>query len=163
MVKGYIISLIIKNINIIKVGLIKALYIVISANLDRGLCNFRTIPWVLLIFEDTVFRYSSNINLESSVTLRCFGNDDWETLVLLNGNGGWYISFALRLKMTSWTCLVGSELKFSFYWNTQLSNIFKYLLRSFADVWVLCTTENKEVSSVNSFTLVVRPSGRSLM
>ena len=32
-------------------------------------------------------------------------DDDWETLVLLNTNGGWYISFALRLKMTSWSCL----------------------------------------------------------
>ena len=35
--------------------------------------------------------------------------------------------------------------------------ISKSLLRSFADIWVPCTTEKKEVSSANSFELVVRP------
>ena len=117
----------------------------------------------MLIFIDNIFRCSSNINLDSSITSRYFWDDDWETLVLLNTNGGWYISFASRLKMTSWACLVESVLKFIFHCKVQLFIIFKPLLRSFADVWVLYTTENKEVSSANSFTLVVRPSVRWLM
>ena len=90
-------------------------------------------------------------------------DDDWETLVLLNTNGGWYTSFASRLKMTSWACLVESVLKFVYHCKVQLFIIFKPLLRSFAGVWVSCTTGNKEVLSANSFTLVVRPSVRSLM
>ena len=132
-------------------------------DLGSRLCNFWRSPRVLLIFKDTIFRCSSNINLELSITPRCFWDNDWETLVLLNTNGGGYISFTLRLKMTSWACLVGSEIKFIFHWKTELFIIFKSLLRSFADAWVSCTTENEEVSSANSFTLVVRPSIRPLI
>ena len=55
--------------------------------------------------------------------------------------------FCFGLKMTSWACLVGSGSTFIFHWKAQLFIIFKSLLRSFADVWVSCTTENKEVSS----------------
>ena len=124
-VKGHI-RLIIKDITIIKICLTKALYIVISVDFGSRLCSFRRSSRVLLSFKDTIFRCSSNINLETSITPRCFWHYDWETLVLLNTNGRWYISFALRLKMALWACLVGSRFKFIFHWKSQLlfSNLF---------------------------------------
>ena len=161
--KGHIISLITNNITIIKIGSDKALYLVISADLGSRFCNFGRSPRILLIFKDTIFRCLSNINFESSITPKCFWDDDWETQVLLNTNGDWYISFALWLKMTIWTCLVESGMKFILRWKAQLFIISMFLLRSFADVWVTCTNDNKEVSSANSFVLVVRHSTRSLI
>ena len=99
----------------------------------------------------------------SSITYSCFWNDDWETLELLNANRGWFISFALQLKMTSLDCLIGSGLLFIFHWKVQLSIIPKYLWKFFAAVWVSCTTENKEASSSNGSGLVVTPSVKLLL
>ena len=82
---------------------------------------------------------------------RCFGEDVRVTLALLNSNGGWTVFFTLRLKMTSWACLVVSRLK------------FEVEISLNAEVWMLFITENKEVSSAKSFGLVERPSARSLM
>ena len=69
MVKGHVGNLIIKNIFIIKIRSAKSLYIVISADLGSRFCIFRRSPRVLLIFRDAIFRYSSNINLQSSITI----------------------------------------------------------------------------------------------
>ena len=69
MVKGHVGNLIIKNIFIIKIRSAKSLYIVISADLGSRFCIFRRSPRVLLIFRDTIFRYSSNTNLQSSITI----------------------------------------------------------------------------------------------
>ena len=71
--------------------------------------------------------------------------------------------------MTSWAYLVVSGLKFIFHWVAQLLIFsksllrFKSLKRLFADVWMSCITENKDVSSAKSFALDERPSVRSLM
>ena len=71
--------------------------------------------------------------------------------------------------MTSEACLVVSGLKFIFHWVAQLLIFsksllrFKSLKRLFADVWMSCITENKDVSSAKSFALDERPSVRSLM
>ena len=83
-------------------------------------------------------KYKLDVKYETQVILY----DDWETLELLSPDGGWYISFVLLIKMTSCACLVG------------LFGISKSLLRSFAGVWVSCTTGKKEVSSANSFALI---------
>ena len=71
--------------------------------------------------------------------------------------------FNLRLKMTSWACLVVSGLKFIFHWVAQLLILSKSLLRLFVEVWMSCITENKDVSSAKSFALDGRASFRSLM
>ena len=55
-----------------------------------------------------------------------------------------FFSFNLRLKMTSWVCLVVSELKTNFYCVAQLLILSKSLLRLFAEVWMLCITETKK-------------------
>ena len=94
---------------------------------------------------------------------RCFWEDVRVTLALLNSNGGWTVFFTLRLKMTSWACLVVSGLKFIFHWVAQLLILSKTLLRLFAEVWMSCITENKDVSSAKSFALDGRASFRSLM
>ena len=72
-----------------------------------------------------------------------------------------FFIFSLRLKMTSWACLVVSDLKLIFYCVAQLLILSKSLLRLFAEVWMSCKTENEEVSSAKSFALVERPSFRS--
>ena len=83
-------------------NLTKALNVVISANLGSRLCNFRRGPEVLFILKDTIFRFSSSINLESSITIRnndnqsskvkhsSFCDDDWKTLELVNTFQGRY-------------------------------------------------------------------------
>ena len=76
--------------------------------LAAGFVTFGEVQLFCLFLKIPFFRCSSNINLESSITPRCFGNDDWEALVLLNTNRGLYIYFALRLKITSRACFLGS-------------------------------------------------------
>ena len=96
----------------------------------------------------------------SSITPRCYRGTVTGTLRkrntgIINHCRGWDISFALRLKITFWACLVASGLKFTFQWKAHLFIISKSLLRSFANTWVLCSKENKEVWSANSFVFVV--------
>ena len=94
---------------------------------------------------------------------RCFGEVVRVTLALSNSNGGWTVFFNFQLKMTSWACLIVSGLKFIFHWVAQLLILSKTLLRLFAEVWMSCITENKDVSSAKSFALDGRASFRSLM
>ena len=61
--------------------------------------------------------------------------------------------FNLRLKMTSWACLVVSGLKFIFHRECQWLILSESLLRLFVEVWMSCITENKGVSSAKSFAL----------
>ena len=65
--------------------------------------------------------------------------------------------------MTSCACLVVSGLKFIYHCVAQLLILLKSLLRLFAEAWMSCITENKDVSSAKSFTLDERPSIRSLI
>ena len=48
--------------------------------------------------------------------------------------------------MTYWACLVVLWLKLIFHWVAHLVFLSISLLRLFADVWMSCITENKEVS-----------------
>ena len=53
----------------------------------------------------------------------------------------------LRLKVTSWACLLVSRLKFIFQWVADLFILPKSMLRLSAKVWMSYITENKEDSS----------------
>ena len=66
--------------------------------------------------------------------------------------------FDLPLKLTSWACLVVSGLKSIFHWVAHMLSLSKSLLRLFAEVWMSCITENKDVSSAKSFALDDSPS-----
>ena len=57
--------------------------------------------------------------------------------------------------MTSWACLAVFGLNFIFHCVAQLLILSKPLLRLFAEVWMSCRTENKEVFSAKSFAVVV--------
>ena len=67
------------------------------------------------------------------------------------------------MKITSWACLVGSELNLIFHWKPQLFIFIKSLFKSFTVEFVLWTTENREVSSANNLGFEVKPSGKSLI
>ena len=131
--------------------------------LGNRFCSLRRSSIVLLILVVTIFIWFSDVNLESSMMPRCFWYIDWVTFVLLNTKGGWGSFFVLRLKMTSWACLVGSGLKFDFHWKAQLCIISKSLLRTFAEFWLSWITENKDVSSANNLAFVESPSERSFI
>ena len=126
-------------------------------------CTSRRIPIILFVLVLIIFRWFSNVYLESSMMPSCFWYIDWITFALLNIKGGWGSFFVLRLKMTSWVCLVDSGLRFIFHWKTQLSIISKSLLRLFSEVWLSWITENKDVSSANNLAFVESPSERSLI
>ena len=98
----------------------------------------------------------------SSIIPNYFWEDVQVTLALLNSNGDENF-FNLRLKVSSWACLVVSGLKFIFHWVTHLLILSKSLLRLFAEALMSYITENKDVSSAKSFGLDERPSARSLM
>ena len=121
----------------------KSFIYLINAALGKKFCNLRRRPIVFLIFLDTIF-----------IIPKWFWEDVRVTLALLNSNGGWTF-FNLRLKMTSWACLVVFGLKFIFH--AQLLILSKFLLRLFAEVWMSCVTENKDVSSAKSFALDEMP------
>ena len=69
---------------------------------------------------------------------------------------GWESLLAFQLKITSWACLQGSGLKFIFHCCTQW-------LVSAAELSLLCSTENKEVSSVMNLVFDDNSSAKSFM
>ena len=65
--------------------------------------------------------------------------------------------------MTYWACLVVSWLKLIFHWVAHLVILSISLLRLFAEVWMPCIAENKDVSPAKSYALDERSSVRSLL
>ena len=72
-------------------------------------------------------------------------------------------NFFFFFKITLFACLVGSQLSDIFQLKVQSRIFTKSLFSLQAETLALFTTEKRELSSVNSLTLVVRPGGRSLM
>ena len=64
--------------------------------------------------------------------------------------------FVLRLKITSWACLVVPILKFAFHWVAHLFIPFKFLLKLLGEVWMSCITQSKDLPS--QIALAERPS-----
>ena len=94
---------------------------------------------------------------------RCFWYVDSVTFVLLNIKEGWGSFFILRLKMTSWACLVEPGIKFIFHWKAQLYIISRCFSRLFAEVWLSWITKNKDILSATNLALAERPSERPLI
>ena len=118
---------------------------------------------VLFILLTIVLRCSSKFSLQSKNIPRCFCNATWWTGLSLKINVEWLVFVILRENITSWACLIGSVLKLIFHWLDQLLILHKSLLSSFAEVFLLCTTEKREVSSPNNFGLEDESSDRSLI
>ena len=119
-------------------------------------------PIVLLTLFRTLLRCSSKVNLTSNVTPRCFWEEVCKTLLLLKTKDGCGSFFILRLKITSWACLLGSGLKLIFHWKAHLLIFFRSSFNSLAEAFTSWTTENNDVSSAKSFTLEDKSSAKSL-
>ena len=131
--------------------------------LANKLKTFFKSPIVLFVLLNTFFRCSSNVNLTSKITPRCVWKLTWETLLLLKSKGECVAFFNFLLNMISWAFLLRSGLKVNFHWKVQSLIFFRSLFNSIADVFISCTTENRELSSPNSLALDNKPSGKSLI
>ena len=69
----------------------------------------------------------------------------------------------LLLKMTSWACFAGSELKFIFHWKAHLFIFCRSLIRLLAVFSGVLTVENKDVLSANNLGLHWRLSNKSII
>ena len=119
--------------------------------------NFRKRPIVLLIFLVILLICSQKFNLISTVKLRCFWNKVLVNGILLNKRVGWINWFdkliddlIFPLNVTSCVCLLKSGLKIIFHWKVQLVIAFRSWLKAVTLVWMLFTTEKRDVSSVKS-------------
>ena len=88
---------------------------------------------------------------------------DWVTVLLWKLNVGWVDFGSLLEKITSWACLLGSVLKFIFYWKAQLFILFKSWFNLLADKYWSFITEKSDVSSANSLELETKLSGKSVI
>ena len=68
-----------------------------------------------------------------------------------------------REKITLFACLLGSGLNCIFHWYAQWLTFSESQLSSFADLFISCTFQKREVSSTKILHNEVIPSGRSLM
>ena len=75
----------------------------------------------------------------------------------------WGSLLTFLLKITSWTCLLGSRLKLIFHFCTLWLILAKSLSSSAAAQSILCITENNEVSSANNLALHDNSSASSFM
>ena len=62
----------------------------------------------------------------------------------------WYFEV---LKITFCACLVGSRLKYIFYWIVQALILNKSLFKFLTDLVIFSATVNEDVSSANNFGL----------
>ena len=141
----------------------KHLYIVRSAGLGKIFCNFCNSTMVLLILFDTFVKCSSNVNLLSNVSPKCFCDDAWETLSSLKRKGGWQAFFSVLEKNPSWACLLGLGLKLILHWKFHCFILERSLLSSKVVITESLITEKREVSSAKSLVLEDKPSAKSLI
>ena len=135
-----------------------------KACLGNELESFQKSPMDLFILLKSIFRCPSNVNLTSKTTRRCFGELIWETLLLLKSKERCVAFFSFLVNIISWASLLRSGLKVILYWKTQsLIFFFRSLFNSIADGFILCTTENGEVSSAKSLAFDGKSSDKSLI
>ena len=135
----------------------------IKACLGNKLESFGKSPIVLFVVLNTLFRCSSNVNLMSKITPRCPFELTTETLLMLKNKGGCASFFNFLLNIISWACLLRSRLKVVFHRKTESLIFFRSLLNSIADVFISCTTKNREESSANNLAFDNKPFDKSFM
>ena len=99
----------------------------------------------------------------SSCITRLFWERTCSTRVRLKYIESWLKFWHFLKKITSWTCLLGSGLKFTFHCIAQSLILLRSLLKLFADVLCgyLMDFRKKGVSSPNTSTFVIKTSQRS--
>ena len=130
----------------------------IKTCLGNKLESFRKSPIVLFVLLNAFFRCSSNVNLTSKITPRCLWKLTWELMLLFKSKGGRVAFFNFLLNIISWAYLQRFGLKVIFQSKTNHWFFFRSLFNSIADVFILCTAENREVSSANSLAFDDKPS-----
>ena len=116
--------------------------------------------FALEIIEET---WSDKFSFSSNIIPKCFWCVLLITSSLLKNNGEWIGLISLPEKITSCACFEGSGLKDIFHWKARELIFSRSWFKSDAELLELKTVENKDVSSANSFALVIKPSGKSLI
>ena len=135
----------------------------IKACLGNKLESFCKSPTVLPVLLNPLFRCCSNVSFTYKITSRCFWYLIWGTLLLLKSKGECVAFFNFWLTIISWACLLRSGLKVVFHWKAKSLIFFRSPFNSIADVFISCTTENREVSSEDSLVFDDKPSSKSLI
>ena len=105
---------------------------------------------ILFILLTITLRCSLKFSLQSKNILRCFCNATWWTGLSLKINVGWLGLLILREKITSCACLrVVVSAHFPLIGPVTNFPYRKSLLSSFVEVLLTCTTEKREVSSMD--------------
>ena len=86
-----------------------------------------------------------------------------KTGALLKNIFGWDDLFNFLEDITSWACLFKSGLNYIFHLSAHSDIFCISLFSSYTEMLLLRTTENKEKTSANSFTVETKSSERSLM
>ena len=117
--------------------------------LEKEFGFYEVVLW--LGFWKMFFRCSLKFSSLSRNIPKCFWREVCETTFWLKNKWMWLIICPLREKISSSAYLVvGSGLKFIFYWNGYSPIIFKSLFRSIFEVSAFLTTEYSEVSVANN-------------
>ena len=125
--------------------------------------NSRKRSIVLLIFLVILFIASDKFNFVSNVKPRCFWNKLFLNGILLNKRVGWSNFLIFLLNINSCACLLKSWLNIIFHWKAQLVIAFRFWLKVVALVWMLFTTEKRDVSSAKCLQFEERSLGKSFM
>ena len=128
----------------------------------RKLLNFFNIPIPLLKIANLSFKCSLIFNLSSSLSPKCFWVFTFSTTRLLKYKSGCFVECDFLKNIISWACLLGSGLKTIFHCSAYSWIFLKSLFSTFAVSKGSQISENKEVLSANSFTLLFKLFVRSL-
>ena len=127
--------------------------------------NFFNIPIPLLTIGNLSFNCSLKLSFPSSFIPKCFWVFTFSSTRLLKYKSGCFEECDCLEKITSWAYLVGSGLKTIFHCSVHsrifLKSLFSTLFRLVSKRWQI--SENKEISSANSFTLLFKLSFGSLI
>ena len=131
-------------------------------------CSFLINPIILRVLIKMFMEYvhwicSSKLNFGSKNKRKYFCSWTWWMGLSLKFNDGYGFELAFRLNSNSWTCLLGSGLKFIFHCTAHSEIFVRSLFRLTVLVVVSCMVENKEVSSTKSFGLECKLLGKSFM
>ena len=99
----------------------------------------------------------------SNCTPKCFWQWVWWSGILLKTRSGCTDLACFLENITSWTCLLISGLNDIFQLCVHSDIFWRSLFNTSAEVLLLCTTENREVSSAKRFTVNSMFSDKSFM
>ena len=125
--------------------------------------NLQMKPIVFEILSKTPFKCLLKFSLLSKINRRYFSDSVWLNWELLKDRLAWTGLLSFLLKITSYACLVRSGLNIISSRHAHLLVFLRASLSSLVLTAKSGTTEKSDVSPANSFALVIKSSGRSLI